>query len=203
VDIPVRALTAGDVESLWGNDRVRIVIKRNAARGFDLVRDAPKGHQMTRQIALRIADLLIGHATSERYPTRSVEYMLAWMLIGWSFMVALPGDILRGTDLRLHEIDCAGMGLGNYRIVTGFLAVVRADPQWRWKKSPYLRLAGAVLGFNFWLILDRALWRGSHGGAPLFQCSVACRCLCSSKHIPVSGAAKMRAVCDGIRSCCP
>jgi hypothetical protein len=34
VDIPVRALTAGDVEALWGNDRVRVVVLKKCGTRF-------------------------------------------------------------------------------------------------------------------------------------------------------------------------
>ena len=51
---------------------------------------------MTRTIAGRLALLLFRHAASERYPTRTVEHLLAWMLLVWSLAVAVPGRMLVG-----------------------------------------------------------------------------------------------------------
>lgn len=46
INIPARALTAGDVEALWGNDRVRIVVlKKCGARFQSWYDDLRKGYQ--------------------------------------------------------------------------------------------------------------------------------------------------------------
>jgi hypothetical protein len=134
---------------------------------LDLVRDYPKGHQMTRQIALRIADLLIGHAKSERYPTRSVEYMLAWMIIGWSFVVAIPGPILTGPIYSYMTFDAPEWLWATIGLTVGFLRLFALIRNGGWSKSPYLRLIGACLGFNFWLILTVLYGAAVLGGAQL------------------------------------
>jgi hypothetical protein len=124
---------------------------------------------MTRDIAARLAKMLIGHAASERYPTRSVEYMLAWMLIGWSTMVALPGAIF-GHDPIYHFLTLIAPEWvwGVVGIVTGMMRIFALVRNGSWKKSPYLRLLGASLGFNFWLLLFVLYGAALIGGAPLF-----------------------------------
>ena len=52
--------------------------------------------QVTSTLAGRVAFMLFRHAASERYPTRTVEHMLAWMLLVWSASLALPGNMMRG-----------------------------------------------------------------------------------------------------------
>ncbi len=108
---------------------------------------------MTRGLAARLGKLLIGHAVSERYPTRSVEYMLAWALISWAFMLSLPWVSLDGSlysylTLLAPEWVWCTVGIG-----TGFMRLFALMRNGSWKKSPYLRLIGASLGFNFWLLL--------------------------------------------------
>lgn len=116
---------------------------------------------MTRNIAVRIAHLLIGHAISENYPTRSVEYLLSWALIGWSIMAMLPGRLL---PVELLAFAPAWLW-GTVGIATGFMRLFALMRNGGWKRSPYLRLIGACLGFNCWLILAVT---SLSAGAPMF-----------------------------------
>jgi hypothetical protein len=90
---------------------------------------------MTRNLAARLANILIGHAVSDRYPTRSVEYMLAWMMVGLSTMLCMQS-----------EWALLGVVLGAVRI--GALVLNGS-----WKRSPVLRLIGASIGFQFWSVI--------------------------------------------------
>ena len=39
---------------------------------------------------------LLLHRAYENTPTRAVEYMLSWMMVGWGMMVSLPGHMMAG-----------------------------------------------------------------------------------------------------------
>jgi hypothetical protein len=119
---------------------------------------------MTRGLAARVAHLLIGHAISENYPTRSVEYLLSWALIGWSLIAILPGHLM---PVELLAFAPAWLW-GTVGLTTGFMRLFALMRNGAWKKSPYLRLAGAWLGFNCWLILAVTSLSAFVSGAPLF-----------------------------------
>lgn len=123
---------------------------------------------MTRNFAVRLAHVLIGYADSHKYPTRSVEYMLAWMMVAWSAMLALPGKMLVGPHYSylvqlMPESSWAGVGLS-----IGFLRLFALVRNGNWKRSPYFRLLGATVGFNFWFVLFALYGIAIMGGAPAF-----------------------------------
>jgi hypothetical protein len=123
---------------------------------------------MTRDLAARFAKVLIGHAITDRYPTRSVEYMLAWMMMAWSFTLAMPGQILVGPTYQFLTALMPESGWAALGIVTASARLFALIRNGSWYKSPYLRLAGACVGFNFWLLLAVLYGLAFHNGAPLF-----------------------------------
>jgi hypothetical protein len=123
---------------------------------------------MTRNLAARIANLLIGHAISNRYPTRSVEYMLAWMMLAWSAMVAWPGAILTGPQYEPLIHLMPEWIWGTVGLVVGCLRMFALIRNGSWARSPYLRLFGACVGFNFWLVLFVLFGIAIFNGAALF-----------------------------------
>lgn len=123
---------------------------------------------MTRNIAARLATMLIGHVARERYPTRSVEYMLAWMLVAWSFMVALPGAMLQGSQYQYMTLFMPEAAWAAIGITVGALRLFALIRNGSWSRSPYLRLAGASVGFIFWQFLALLYGIAFMHGAPLF-----------------------------------
>jgi hypothetical protein len=55
---------------------------------------------MTRLLALKFGQALLNHAGNEKYPIRFVEYLLAWVILSWSFRVLLPGSFSARTVLN-------------------------------------------------------------------------------------------------------
>lgn len=109
---------------------------------------------MTRGIAHALALTFFRHAASERYPTRTVEHMLAWALVVWSAAVAGPGEMLRASTFKYLTAIApewwwgySGMALGIARLVALYL-------NGNWRRSPGLRFVGAMTGMIWWLVLS-------------------------------------------------
>jgi hypothetical protein len=113
---------------------------------------------MTRTFANNLAFALFRHAASEKYPTRTVEHMLAWMLVVWSAAVAYPSNMMVGkTFAYLIAIapewwwGWSGILLGSARLFALYL-------NGNWRRSPGLRFIGAMMGLIWWLILSACYW---------------------------------------------
>jgi hypothetical protein len=123
---------------------------------------------MTRTFAGHLAWIFFRHAASERYPTRTVEHMLAWMILVWSYSVAMPGQMLTGpTFAYLLAIapeeawGACGMFIGAARLVALYL-------NGNWRRSPGLRLIGAMFGMIWWVVVSALWWLAIMQGAQDF-----------------------------------
>ena len=121
---------------------------------------------MTRSFANILARALIGHAASEKHPTRSVEYMLTWLGLSWSLMIGIPHVVIPPsiavffTVVPILAWVAAGIIIGGLRL----FALIRNGG---WSKSPWLRMIGAALGFNFWLAVGAFYVLGFFEGRPI------------------------------------
>jgi hypothetical protein len=123
---------------------------------------------VTRVFASRLAHVLFRHAASEKYPTRTVEHMLAWSLVAWSGAVAFPGNMLIGPTFEYLLVIApepwwgySGMLLGTSRLIALFI-------NGNWRRSPALRFVGAAFGFIWWLIVSALYAVAVKQGAPDF-----------------------------------
>lgn len=106
-----------------------------------------------RTIAAKLAFVLAAHAASDRYPTRSVEYLLSWAMLSWSLMVIIvKSTVVDGHFVALPFFfpylfwGMAGVGVACFRL----FALIRNGG---WRKSAWLRLLGASVGIQFWMSL--------------------------------------------------
>lgn len=91
--------------------------------------------------------------TSRLHPVqgRALEYFCAFVMLAWAAVLALPGDTLAAGSLKpllalgIQEAWVAMVygAMGAARLVT--LAI-----NGRWPNGPWLRVAGAGLGFLMW-----------------------------------------------------
>lgn len=123
---------------------------------------------MTRAIIVNVAAAALRHALAERYPTRSVEYLLAWVMIVWGSFALWPGDIMVGPIYR-HLLALAPEPFwGALGISVGLLRLYALVRNGGWKASPVARFAGALMGLNFWLVLFALYTAAIRSGAPDF-----------------------------------
>lgn len=113
---------------------------------------------MTRTIASKVAYALFRHAASERYPTRTVEHMLAWMLVVWSTAVAYPGNMMVGKTFQYLLAIAPEWWWGWSGIVLGGLRLLALYLNGNWRRSPGLRFVGAMTGMIWWIVLSGCYW---------------------------------------------
>lgn len=123
---------------------------------------------MTRSIAAAVVLAAMKHAISEKYPTRSVEYMLAWMSLAWSARVLWPGDIMVGPTYVPLITVAPEYVWGVFGLIFGAARIVGLIANGGWKRSPLVRLVCAFIGFQFWLVLFALYSTAVFSGAPDF-----------------------------------
>lgn len=156
---------------------------------------------MTQTLAFKVAAAAIRHALAEKYPTRSVEYLLAWTLIVWSARVAWPGDVLAGPTFRYLLALAPEPVWAAFGLVVGFVRVFALIRNGGWRRSPIFRFIGAMLGLNFWLILTVLYAAAIDSGAadfpmravlPVFMFFEAYSCFrCGQDHAAAREKAKL------------
>ncbi len=123
---------------------------------------------MSRALAFTVAQRLFRHAAKERYPTRSVEYLLAWVMIAWGLRVVWPGPVLVGPTYGYLLVIAPEVVWGALGIIVGALRIYALVRNGSWQRSPLLRFIGATLGLIWWLILAVLFSAAVAGGAPDF-----------------------------------
>lgn len=123
---------------------------------------------MTRTIANRIAYILFRHASSERYPTRTVEHMLAWMLLVWSSSLALPGNMMIGKTFEYLLVIAPEWWWGWIGMAIAAMRLMALYINGNWRRTPGLRFFGAACGFIWWIIISTLYWLAVRNGAQDF-----------------------------------
>lgn len=100
----------------------------------------------------------------ERYPTRTVEHLLAWIILLWSAAAFAPGEIMTGPAfvylLKLApEYVWGGIG-----VVVSAARLVALFINGRWYRSPTLRLLGAASGLVWWMLVTGLYWAATRDG---------------------------------------
>ncbi|UFW75219.1 hypothetical protein [Bradyrhizobium sp. WU425] len=123
---------------------------------------------MDRSLSRKLAHAFFRHAAYEKYPTRTVEHMLAWMILVWSASVAVPGNMMRGPTYQ-YLLAIAGEGFWGWTGVgLGVLRLVALYINGNWRRTPVLRFVGAMSGLVWWLILSALYGLAVQNGAPDF-----------------------------------
>lgn len=112
------------------------------------------GEEVTRSFARRAALLLFRHSISERYPTRTVEHMLAWVLLVWSASLALPGNMMRGPAFEYLLLIAPEWWWGAAGVVISTMRLVALYVNGNWHRTPGLRFIGAMTGLIWWLVIS-------------------------------------------------
>lgn len=123
---------------------------------------------MIQSLNRRIAYALFRHAASERYPTRTVEHMLAWMIVVWSGAVAWPGSMMQGPSYQYLLVIAPEAFWGVTGVAIGSLRLLALYINGNWRRTPVLRFVGAMAGLVWWLILAALYWLAIQNGAPDF-----------------------------------
>lgn len=144
---------------------------------------------MARSIYASIVGFLFPFpAEPEKYPTRTVEQMLAWMVLAWSGALLLPGTMLRGDPFKTLIVVAPEMLWGICGVLLAASRLVALELNGRWRRSPTLRFIGALTGMFWWALLTVLYAIAVDGGAPdfpmryvlivafWFECKSAIRC---------------------------
>jgi hypothetical protein len=120
---------------------------------------------MLRSISWSLAHALFRHAASEKYPTRTVEHMLAWMVLVWSAAVAVPGNMMQGPSFQYLLVIAGEPFWGWTGIALGSLRLAALYINGNWRRTPLLRFVGAMSGLVWWLILSALYGLAIQNGA--------------------------------------
>lgn len=123
---------------------------------------------MTRNAAGKLAFLLFRHAASEKYPTRTVEQMLAVALAVWAGACAAPTKMMNGPTFEYLLVIAPETTWGYIGVFFGLLRLFGLYLNGNWRRSPLLRFAGAMVGLIWWIIISALYWLAVKNGAPDF-----------------------------------
>lgn len=124
--------------------------------------------EVPRAFSGRLAITLFRHAASEPYPTRTVEHMLAWMIVIWSLAVAWPGKMLVGPQYEYLIVIMPEWAWGWTGVVLGTGRLLALYFNGNWRRSPGLRWFGAMTGLVWWTVLSGLYWLGVQAGGADF-----------------------------------
>lgn len=86
-------------------------------------------------------------------PQRAVEYLLAWLMVGWGATLVATDAImttsLYGPLLAIMSEEAWGW----FAILIGVARILSLAVNGAWRRTPLLRFAGAALGLMGWLVL--------------------------------------------------
>ncbi len=123
---------------------------------------------MTRTAAHRLAIVLFRHAASERYPTRTVEHMLAWSLVVWAGACAAPAQMMNGPTFQYLLVIAPEWLWGYIGVMIGAARLMALFINGSWRRTPGLRFFCAMMGMIWWIIVSALYWLAVKHGAPDF-----------------------------------
>lgn len=101
--------------------------------------------------------------------TRAVEYMLAWMMLGWGLVVGWwPGDVMVGPTFATLIGIMSEQSWANVAVTVGTLRLVALIVNGSWRRTPLLRFVGAACGMLWWSLLGALYWGSVINGATAF-----------------------------------
>ncbi|MDI4231468.1 hypothetical protein OZ411_01395 [Bradyrhizobium sp. Arg237L] len=96
--------------------------------------------------------------------TRSVEWLLASMMLAWGFGLLLPGDTMSLPQHRMLGAIAPEFVWAAWSVSIGAVRVVALYINGSWRRTPLFRVAGASLGLIWWIVLGFLFWTAVAGG---------------------------------------
>lgn len=101
------------------------------------------------------------------YQTRSVEYMLAWMMLAQGVIMIAPGNVLIGPTSIFFTFVMPEHVWGIIAVKVGVGRLSALIINGAWHRSPLLRYAGAACGLIWWTVQGAIYWIAvTKGGLP-------------------------------------
>jgi hypothetical protein len=98
--------------------------------------------------------------------TRSVEWLLACMMVAWGIGLLLPGDTMSLPQFRMLGVIAPEPVWAVWSISMGAVRVAALYINGSWRRTPLLRVLGASFGLIWWLVLG-FLFKTSADGGPV------------------------------------
>lgn len=99
--------------------------------------------------------------------TRSVEWLLACMMVAWGLGLMLPGDTMALPRYAMLSALAPEAVWAAWSIAIGALRAVALYINGAWRQTPLIRATCAMLGLIWWLVLGFLFAAGSEPGAPV------------------------------------
>lgn len=100
----------------------------------------------------------------QSHQTRSVEWLLALLMVTWGVGLLLPGNTMALQSYRYLAAIAPEPVWAAWSISIGAARLVALYVNGSWRRSPLIRAGGAALGVIWWLILGFLLLNGTQGG---------------------------------------
>lgn len=129
----------------------------------------------TRALAARVGRVLLMHAVSEKYPTRTAEWILAGWIFAWSYSCALPQRMMVGPVFEPMVRFMPESSWGIVGLMLSMIRILALIGNGHWRPSPGLRLICAVTGCMFWIALFGLYTQAVIAGAadfPMRRCFI-------------------------------
>lgn len=105
--------------------------------------------------------------------TRTVEFMLSWLMVGWGAVVLLPGSVIVGPTSEFLLYLFSEPTWGALALFIGSARLVALVINGSWQRSPLLRFVGAAIGVMWWTSQGAIYWIAvSRGGLPFPNLSI-------------------------------
>lgn len=98
--------------------------------------------------------------------TRSVEWMLACMMVAWGIGLAMPGDTMSLPQYKMLGVLAPEPVWAAWSMSIGFVRIVALYINGSWRKTPLIRSICASLGCIWWIVLA-VLFVLSRDGGPV------------------------------------
>lgn len=85
--------------------------------------------------------------------TRSVEWLLASMMVAWGVGLMLPGDTMSLPQYRMLGAIAPEYVWAAWSVSMGAVRLVALYINGSWRRTPLFRVTGAGLGLIWWLVL--------------------------------------------------
>lgn len=85
--------------------------------------------------------------------TRAIEWLFACMMVIWGAMLLLPGDMLNQPTFEILLRIAPERSWGFFSITVGYVRGAALIINGHWRRSPILRMLGAIFGMMWWTCL--------------------------------------------------
>lgn len=99
-----------------------------------------------------------------QHQTRSVEWLLAFLMVAWGAGLMLPGNTMELQHYRHLAALAPEPVWAAWSMSIGIARLAALYINGSWSRSPLIRAGGAALGVIWWLILGYLLYTGRAGG---------------------------------------